>query len=267
MIVIGAGSGGMGSGRRAALHGKNVAMIENRVIGGTCVNVGCVPKKVMLNLASYLEEASLFKDYGVNGTENLSLDFKAFKAQRDGYVKRLNGIYEKNLANSKVNYFTGTASFKDKNTVVTSEGATLVSDHIMIASGSLPTVPAFPGGEHCWSSDDIFSMEELPKSVIVLGGGYIGVEMSQIMQALGVQTTLVVRSQLLRGHVDQDLIPILMENMKKLHLDCRINTPFTGVEKLDNGMYRVNLADGTSIEAERVLSAIGRPPNVDSLQL
>jgi glutathione reductase (NADPH) len=91
--VIGAGSGGMGSGRRAALLGKKVAMIENRVIGGTCVNVGCVPKKVMLNLASYLEEAALFKDYGVNGTEGLKLDFPAFKIQRDGYVKRLNGIY------------------------------------------------------------------------------------------------------------------------------------------------------------------------------
>ena len=178
MIVIGAGSGGMGSGRRAALHGKNVAMIENRVIGGTCVNVGCVPKKVMYNLAGYLEEATLFKDYGVNGTENLKLDFAAFKAQRDGYVKRLNGIYEKNLANSKVNYFTGTASFLDAKTVVTSEGATLTADHIMIASGSVPQSPPFPGGEHCWTSDDIFSIEELPKSIIVLGAGYIGVEMA-----------------------------------------------------------------------------------------
>ena len=90
-IVIGAGSGGMGSGRRAALFGKKVAMIENRVIGGTCVNVGCVPKKVMYNLANFMEEISLFKDYGVSGT--LSLDFKHFKTQRDNYIKRLNGIY------------------------------------------------------------------------------------------------------------------------------------------------------------------------------
>lgn len=97
-IVIGAGSGGMGSGRRAALLGKQVAMIENRVIGGTCVNVGCVPKKVMFNLANFLEEAHLMKDYGVEGTETLKLDFAHFKKQRDGYVKRLNGIYEMNLA-------------------------------------------------------------------------------------------------------------------------------------------------------------------------
>jgi glutathione reductase (NADPH) len=137
-IVIGAGSGGMGSGRRAALHGKKVAMLENRVIGGTCVNVGCVPKKVMLNLASYMEEASLFKDYGVNGTDDLKLDFPAFKIQRDNYVKKLNGIYEKNVANSGISYFTGTGSFVDAKTLQTSEGKTLTAPHIMICSGSTP---------------------------------------------------------------------------------------------------------------------------------
>ena len=122
MIVIGAGSGGMGGGRRAALLGKSVAMIENRVIGGTCVNVGCVPKKVWYNLASYLEEAHLMKDYGVEGTENLKLNFSLFKQRRDAYIKRLNGIYEKNVGNSGIDYFTGTASFVGPNEVETSEG-------------------------------------------------------------------------------------------------------------------------------------------------
>ena len=120
--MIGAGSGGMGAGRRAALHGKKVAMIENRVIGGTCVNVGCVPKKVMYNLANFMEECHLFKDYGVTGTEHLSVDFSHFKKQRDGYVKRLNGIYENNLKNSGVDYFRGTASFVSPTEVKTSEG-------------------------------------------------------------------------------------------------------------------------------------------------
>ena len=102
LIVIGCGSGGMGCSRRAALLGKKVAIIENKVIGGTCVNVGCVPKKVMFNLASWLEESHLMKDYGVQGTEHLKLDFAHFKGQRDGYVKRLNGIYETNLAKSGI---------------------------------------------------------------------------------------------------------------------------------------------------------------------
>ena len=153
LIVIGVGSGGMGCGRRAAQFGKKVAMIENKVIGGTCVNVGCVPKKCMFNLASFLEEISLFKDYGVEGTEHLKLDFKHFKQQRDGYVKRLNGIYKTNLEKSGIDYYTGTAFFKGPKTVGTSEGEVLVADHIMIASGSEPTVPAFPGGELCWNSD------------------------------------------------------------------------------------------------------------------
>lgn len=267
MIVIGGGSGAMGAGRKAAQLGNKVAMIENKVIGGTCVNVGCVPKKVMLNLAGYLESAKLMADYGVKGAEGLSLDFPAFKERRDGYIKRLNGIYEKNIANDGLTYFTGTASFQDAKTVVTSEGATLTADHICIASGSYPKVPQFPGGELCWSSDDIFSMEELPKSMVTLGGGYIGVEMSQIMAALGVKTTLLARSKILRGMTDAELIPILQENMAKLHLDCRLNSPFTSVEKLDNGLLRVNLADGTFVDAEKVLSALGRPPAVDDLNL
>ena len=246
MIVIGAGSGGMGGGRRAALLGKSVAMIENRVIGGTCVNVGCVPKKVMFNLANFVEEAHLMKDYGVMGTENLKVDFPTFKSRRDGYVKRLNGIYERNLENSKIDYFRGTASFVNQKEVETSEGVKLTADHILIASGSYPATPQFPGGEHCWSSDDIFTMEELPESIVVLGGGYIAVEMAQIMTALGVKTTLIARNKILTL-VDQDLIPILENSMKKLNLDARLKTPFKSVEKLENGMFQVNLEDGGSV--------------------
>ena len=110
-IVVGAGSGGLGSARRAALFGKKVAMIENKVIGGTCVNVGCVPKKVMFNLANYLEEAHVIADYGVSGVEGLKLDFPTFKNQRDAYIKRLNGIYHNNVKNANIDYYEGTARF------------------------------------------------------------------------------------------------------------------------------------------------------------
>ena len=158
LIVIGAGSGGMGGGRRAALLGKKVAMIENRTIGGTCVNVGCVPKKVMFNLASFLEEAHLMKDYGVGGTEGLSLDWATFKERRDGYVKRLNGIYSRNLENSKIDYFTGTAFFNGPKEVGTSEGKVLRAPHILIASGSTIDAPPFPGGQLCMNSDDVFNI-------------------------------------------------------------------------------------------------------------
>lgn len=206
------------------------------------------------------------KDYGVEGTENLKLDFAHFKKQRDGYVKRLNGIYETNLAKQEVAYFTGTASFVDKNTIVTSEGAKLTAPHILIASGSQPAKAPFEGAELCMNSDDIFTLEELPKSMVVLGGGYIGIEMAQIMQAFGVKTTLLARNQLL-SYVDQDLIEILLDCMNKLGLDARVKSPFTGVSKLDNGMLRVALADGGHVDAETVLVAIGRPPMVEKLQL
>ena len=115
MVVIGAGSGGMGAGRKAASFGQKVAMVENRVIGGTCVNVGCVPKKVMYNLANYLEDAQVFRDYGV--TCDPKLDFPLFKRKRDAYVERLNGIYHNNLKNSNVDYFQGTARFIGGNQV------------------------------------------------------------------------------------------------------------------------------------------------------
>ena len=265
-IVIGAGSGGLGSGRRAALLGKKVAMIENKVIGGTCVNVGCVPKKVMFNLANFLEEAHLMKDYGVEGTEGLKLDFAHFKKQRDGYVKRLNGIYETNVAKSGVSYFTGTAAFKDAKTIETSEGAILTAPHILIAAGSKPAAAPFEGAEFCIDSDGVFEMEELPKSIVVLGGGYIGVEMAQIMAAFGVKTTLLCRSKFL-SHVDQELIEVLLDSMNKLGLDARTKSPFTGVSKLDNGLLRVALADGGHVDAEKVLVALGRPPNVEPLKL
>jgi glutathione reductase (NADPH) len=159
------------------MYGKKVLIIENRRIGGTCVNVGCVPKKVMYNLANFIEESHLFKDYGVHGTDQLKLNFAEFKAQRDAYVARLNGIYSKNLENSKVDYVPGTAKFvSDK--VVEVEGQLYTAEHILIASGSTPEIGKFPGSDLCITSDDFFEMTELPKNIICIGGGYIGVEMA-----------------------------------------------------------------------------------------
>ena len=182
-LVIGAGSGGLGAARRAAMFGKKVAMIENKVIGGTCVNVGCVPKKVMFNLANYLEEAHVIKDYGVSGLDNLKLDFAQFKQLRDAYIKRLNGIYHTNVKNAKIDYIEGTARFVSNREVEVSKGEEkdhYSADHILIASGSQPEVNGFEGSEHCMVSDDVFQIEKLPNNIVVIGGGYIAVEMGQI---------------------------------------------------------------------------------------
>lgn len=182
-------------------------------------------------------------------------------------MKRLNGIYTNNIKKQDIDYYEGTAWFKSKNQVETSEGKVLEAEHIVIASGSAPNTKVFKGNEHCWSSDDIFTMEEVPKSMIVLGGGYIGVEMAQIMHALGCKTTLLARSTLLRGYCDQELIPILTENMAKLGMECRLNSPHEGVEKLENGQLRVTLKDGSTLDADVVLSAVGRHPDVTPLKV
>lgn len=203
LLVIGAGSGAMGASRRAALLGKKVAMIENKVIGGTCVNVGCVPKKVMFNLANFLEDAHVISDYGVKGLDKIELDFLTFKNSRDAYIKRLNAIYSNNIKNANIDYIEGSARFVSKTEVEVLKGADepterYSADHILIASGSTPEEGTFEGRNLCWVSDDIFTMEKLPKSMVVIGGGYIAIEMAQIMQAFGVKTTLVVRDIPLR---------------------------------------------------------------------
>jgi len=162
-VVIGAGSGGMASARRAALKGAKVALIENRVIGGTCVNVGCVPKKVMFNVANYIEAGHTMKQFGMSGIENCKLDFKHFKEKRDAYVKRLNGIYENSLKNAGVDwidYFEGTAAFADTKVVeIQPSGQKVTGEHILIASGSRPDEGGFEGSEHCINSDGFFEME------------------------------------------------------------------------------------------------------------
>ena len=179
-LVIGAGSGGMASGRRAAMLGKSVCMIENRAIGGTCVNVGCVPKKVMFNLANFLEESHAMIGYGVGGTDGLKLDFAHFKAKRDGYVQRLNGIFRNNVNKAGIRYVEGTASFVSDKVVKVGEEL-FEGEHVLIASGSTPEEGAFEGSDLCMNSDDFFTMTELPEKMVVVGGGYIGVELAQIL--------------------------------------------------------------------------------------
>lgn len=269
-LVVGAGSGGLGAARRAAMFGKKVAMVENNRIGGTCVNVGCVPKKIMFNLANFLEETHLFADYGVKGLDNVQLDFPTFKTNREAYIQRLNGIYHKNVQSSGVEYFQGTAHFLEpkKIQVDGDNKQILTADHVMIASGSKSIVPrSFEGAELCMTSDDVFAMEKLPKSIVVIGGGYIGTEMVNIMQAFGVKSTLIVRDVLL-GRVDQEIVDLLIENMKKLGVDVRMKTSTSKVTKdKESGLLNVHLSDGSILETEAVLLALGREPNTDPLGL
>merc|ERR1719483_685458 len=180
-LVIGGGSGGLGAARRAAgAHGANVAIFENNRLGGTCVNVGCVPKKVMFNTAHVMETLHDARGYGFE-IGDISFNYPVLKQKRDEYIKILNGIYERNLDKDNVTYIHETATFVDAKTL-SAGGETYTADHILIACGGRPAIPNIPGKEFIKSSDDFFDMEELPKKAAVVGAGYIAVELSHVMQ-------------------------------------------------------------------------------------
>ena len=194
-LVIGAGSGGIASARRAATHGAKVAVCEKGALGGTCVNVGCVPKKVMYNAAHIMECVHDAPLYQYSGTDSVKLDWNKLKTARDNYVTRLNGIYGRNMEGSGVTKLEGLASFSGPNEVEVA-GQKYTADHILVAVGGKPTMPAdLEGVEHCISSDGFFLLEEMPASALVVGAGYIAVEMAGILHALGCKTELAVRGE------------------------------------------------------------------------
>ena len=172
LLVIGAGSGGIATARRAAKHGAKVAIVESGRYGGTCVNVGCVPKKVMWNTASIAEALHDAKSYGFDITRNAPFDWNLIKEKRDAYILRLNGIYTTNLTKDSILQINGTASFVNKNTVSVN-GVEYTSKHILIATGSYATLPNLPGcNEFGITSDGFFELKHLPKKVAVVGAGY-----------------------------------------------------------------------------------------------
>lgn len=274
-FVIGAGSGGIASARRAATYGAKVAVAEKARLGGTCVNVGCVPKKVMWNAASIAEVLHDMKHYGFSSSDKVTFDWPQLKSNRDKYIARLNGIYDRNLEASGVTKVVGAASLVGKNTVqiTNPENGTTVTHtakHILIATGG---VPVFPNGdgiqEHCISSDGFFDLEELPRKAAVVGAGYIAVELAGVLQALGTETHLVVRKEgALRGF-DDLLKSTLDEEMQRQGIEIHRNT--NGMEKVElnpDGTKKVYLKNGEVLDGlDTVLVAPGRKPNVESLNL
>ena len=265
LIVIGGGSGGIAHARRAAEYGARVAVIEQGRLGGTCVNVGCVPKKVMWYTASHKHHLEHMADYGFDVTVN-DHDWAALKRRRDAYVKRLNGIYEANLDKSRVAYFAGTARFVDANTIEVGEKR-YHADRIVIATGGRPMIPPIPGAEHGITSDDFFELAERPERVLVAGSGYIAVELSGVFNALGTRTQLVVRKDLVIRSFDAMLGQELMQAMEKDGVEVETLAVPTELEKTGPGLV-LHAADGRQFgPVDCVLWAIGRSPNVEGLRL
>ena len=266
IIAIGGGSGGSATMNRAAMYGAKAAVIEGNIIGGTCVNVGCVPKKVMWYGAQVSETLKNYAaDYGYTIGET-SFDFKKLRKNRQAYIERSRQAFSNNFNRNGIDYIEGYARFVDKNTVEVN-GEQIRAKHIVIATGSYAFVPNVPGSELSGTSDDVFAWEELPESVSIIGAGYIAVELAGVLHGLGVKTDLFVRKGgPLRGF-DQGIVEVLVEEMKKNGQPLHTHKVPQKLEKLDNGDIQIHFEDGTTHTSQKVIWAVGRKANVSQLNL
>ena len=265
LIVIGGGSGGLANAQRAAEYGANAAVIANGPLGGTCVNVGCVPKKVMWYSASHAHSARLAADYGFDLTVN-GHDWSMLKQRRDAYVKRLNDIYQQNLDKRNVTLIRGTGHFTGKNTIRVGDDD-YSADNIVIATGGRPIIPGIDGADFGISSDGFFELPERPERVAFLGSGYIAVELSGVFAALGSDTTVLVRKDGVLRSFDEMLRDEQHKSMARDGIRLETGVVPQALEQSADGL-KVIAEDGREFGSfDSVVWAVGRAPNTEQLQL
>jgi glutathione reductase (NADPH) len=264
-FVIGAGSGGVRSARIAAGHGAKVAIAEEYRVGGTCVIRGCVPKKLLVIGAHFAEDLEDARRYGWT-VEGKSFDWPTLRDNVLADVDRLNSAYQTTLDSHKVETILGRATLTARNSISVN-GKELTAKHVLVATGARPMVPDVPGAEHGITSNEIFHLEALPKRAIICGAGYIANEFAGILHELGVEVTLVVRSDTLLRGWDRSLADRLLAISTQKGIQFRFNTMPELIEKLDDGSIRMHCVGGKAIEADLLLWAIGREPNSAGLGL
>jgi len=263
LIVIGGGSGGLAHAQRAAEFGAKAAVVESGPLGGTCVNVGCVPKKIMWYSAHHAHQMQHAGDFGFDVTIN-GHDWSDLKEKRDAYILRLNGIYESNLDRRDVTYLRGKGKFVNANTIDV-DGETYTAERVVIASGGYPLVPGVPGAELGITSDGFFGLDERPERVAVLGSGYVSVELAGVFNALGSKTTVFVRKDGVLRSFDTMLRQELELAMEKSGIELETGFVPSALEKMPGGI-KVLAEDGREFgEFDAVIWAIGRAPNTGSL--
>jgi glutathione reductase (NADPH) len=264
LFVIGAGSGGVRAARVAAGHGAKVAIAEESRVGGTCVIRGCVPKKLLAYAAHFHEDFEDARNYGWSVAE-ARFDWPTLIANKDKEIDRLNGIYKKLLAESGVPLIESRARLADPHTVEVA-GRRITAGHILVAVGARPVLPSEPGAEFGITSNEAFHLPQLPKRIVVAGGGYIAVEFAGIFNGLGAQVVQLYRGeQILRGF-DDDIRNTLASEMRKKGIDIRVGTTIRRTEKT-GGALRLTLSDGAMLETDSVMYAIGRKPNTAGIGL
>ena len=265
-LAIGAGSGGIASANRAAIRGAKAAVIEAKAVGGTCVNVGCVPKKVMWYGAHIAEAIKYSSAYGFN-IEQKGFDWSTLVSNREAYIQRIHGGYKRGFESNGVEYIEGFARFVDAHTVEVN-GEHITADHITIAVGGRAMIPDVPGAEHGIDSDGFFALNERPNKAVVVGAGYIAVEIAGVLHALGSDAHLLVRGDRPLRYFDHDITDALLERLKQdgpeLHTGCIVER----VEKHDNGLLSVHCENGQTItDVDCLVWAIGREPATDKINL
>lgn len=263
-FVIGGGSGGVRAARTAAKLGARVAVAEAGPLGGTCVNVGCVPKKLLVYASHYHDTLAQAAGFGWT-IDNARFDWPTLIKNKNAEISRLNGVYENMLGQAGVALFPERAQVSGTNTVSLASGKSIDCKHILIATGGQPTKPAIPGVEHGIVSDQAFFLEQLPRRIIIAGGGYIGVEFAGIFHGLGVETLLIHRGDgLLRGF-DDDCRQFLAEQMQQQGIDIRLHTEITAIKP--GQTLGVAFNNGQAETADSVMFATGRKPNTNDLGL
>ena len=265
LFVIGAGSGGVRAARFAAGFGARVAVAESRYLGGTCVNVGCVPKKLLVYGAHYAEDIGQAQGYGWT-IDGATFDWKTLIANKDREIQRLNGIYRSILVDSGVTLLQAHARLVDAHTVEV-DGKQYSAEHILIATGGWPHVPEIVGREHAITSNEAFYLESLPRRVLVVGGGYIAVEFASIFHGCGADTKLLYRGELFLRGFDGSLRDHLKDEMIKKGVDLQFNADIIHIDKQSDGSLLATLEDGRTLEADCILYATGRRPMLDNLGL
>ena len=265
LYVIGAGSGGVRAARFAAGFGAKVGVAESRYLGGTCVNVGCVPKKLLVYGAHFAEDFEQSAGFGWSLGE-ANFDWATLIANKDREINRLNGIYRNLLVNSGVTLHEGHAKIVDPHTVEVN-GERHSAKNILIATGGWPQIPQIPGHEHAISSNQAFFLKALPKRVLVVGGGYIAVEFAGIFHGLGAETSLLYRGDLFLRGFDGAVRKHLQEELSKRGMDLQFNADIERIDKQADGSLSVTLKDGRTLHTDCVFYATGRRPMLDNLGL
>lgn len=265
LFVIGAGSGGVRAARMAAAKGKKVAVAEERYLGGTCVNVGCVPKKLFVYASQFPELFHASKGFGWSLPEQPGFDWPTLRDNKTTEIERLNGIYNSLIDNSGADLFDGRATVAGPHRVIVN-GKIYTAKAILIATGGWPYIPEFPGSQHALSSNEMFSLDQLPKTAVVVGGGYIAVEFAGILNGLGVETHLIYRGPNLLKSFDREMSDKVTAGMITKGVNIHLNTQINEIIKSDDGLSVV-LQDLTALESGLVLYATGRQANTINLGL